>query len=182
MGAVLSELTPIGGGKHLRVRLEKFGEAYDAVFFHQTPENLGLRAGDCVDAAFFPQVNEFRQQRSVQLLLSDLRRHDAAAEARILSGVYPAAAATLPREDFVTLWRALNTRGGAFTDTLDRFCAALCPALDVETLCLCLKVFEDIGHLSISLDGDKLSVCCLDSSVKLDDSPLLARLRRGECA
>ncbi len=90
MGALLTELTPIGNGRHLRLRLEKQGVQYEAVFFHQTPESLGVRTGDCVDAAFFPQINEFRQRRSVQLLISDVRPHDASAAAEILSGHLPA--------------------------------------------------------------------------------------------
>ena len=179
LGAMLTELTPIGGGRHLRLRLEQFGEQYEAVFFHQTAEALGVRVGDCVDAAFFPQINEFRQRRSVQLLISDIRLHDAAAAEAILAGSYPAEAQPLPREAFECLWYALKAKGGAFSDAPGRFCAALCPALDETTLCLCLKVFEDTGHLAVSAADGCVSVRCLNSTIKLEASPLLARLRRG---
>ncbi len=179
-GALLAEATPIGGGRHLRLRLEKFGESYEAVFFHQTAEALGIRAGDCVDVAFFAQINEFRDRRSVQLLVSAIRRHSPDAAAAILSGRYPDAA-ELPRGDFETLWRALRAKNGTYTDRLDRFCAALCPTLEEDTLCLCLKVFEEIGLVSLSLQEDTLTVCCLACAEKaaLEDSALLRRLRRG---
>ena len=179
-GAILAELTPIGGGRHLRLRLEKFGEQYEAVFFHQTAETLGVHIGECVDAAFFPQINEFRQRRSVQLLLSDIRPHDASAAEAILRAEYPAAPVELDREsDFGPLWNALLDRGGEYADRLEHFCAALCPSMDEETLCLCLKVLEDIGHLTLSMDNGWLRVRCLDSKTKLESSLLLARLRRG---
>ena len=184
LGAVLTELSSIGGGRHVRLRLEKFGEQYEAVFFHQTPETLGLRAGDCVDAAFYPQINEFRGRRSVQLLISDLRRHDAGDAEAILRGAIPEAAGAPQREAFTALWRALNGRGGSYCAPLERFSCGLCPLLKEETLCLCLKVFEELGLVQLSLDGGACSVCCVPGKgrVELGDSALLAGLRRAaEC-
>ena len=179
LGAMLTEMTSIGGGRHLRLQLEKQGRTYEAVFFNQTPESVGLRAGDCVDAAFYPQVNDFRG-RSVQLLLCDIRRHDAAAAERILSGAFPCAPAPLPRSDFETLWRALSGRGGCYCAPLDRFCAGLCPLLAEDTLCLCLKVFEDLGLLRLELDGRNVTARCVPhAGAELESSALLARLRRG---
>jgi len=180
LGAMLTELTPIGGGRHLRLQLEMQGTPYEAVFFHQTAESVGLRAGDCVDAAFIPQVNEFRDRRSVQLLLCDIRRHDASEAERILSGHFPAESAPLPRSDFETLWRSLANRGGRCTAPLYRLCAELCPALKEETLCLCLKVFEDLGLLRLRLGDGTLSVERIpNAEAELERSALLARLRRG---
>ena len=74
-GAELLSVTPIGGGRHLRLTLGALGGSYDAVFFSQTLEKLGARQGQLVDAVFIPQINEFRSRRSVQLVLTDLRQH-----------------------------------------------------------------------------------------------------------
>ncbi|MBR4578048.1 MAG: single-stranded-DNA-specific exonuclease RecJ [Oscillospiraceae bacterium] len=68
-------VTPIGAGKHLRLRLGKFGQSYDCVFFSQTEAGLAVRAGDRADILFQPQINEFRSRRSVQLVITDLRPH-----------------------------------------------------------------------------------------------------------
>ena len=178
MGAVLTELTPIGGGRHLRARLEAFGCQYDAVFFHQTQETLGVRVGDCVDAAFFPQINEFRQKRSVQLLLSDLRRHDGASAKAILRGELPAGARAPQREEFAALWRALAGHGGTYRAEAGRFCAGLCPALPEETLCLCLKVLEELGLVRLRLDGEACAAERVPDAPKaeLASSRLLAAL------
>ena len=73
--AVLTQLTPIGGGKHLRLSLAAFGQNYDCVFFSQTMEELGARVGDRVNVVFAPQINDFRSRRSVQLVITDLRAH-----------------------------------------------------------------------------------------------------------
>ena len=137
-----------------------------------------MRVGDCVDAAFFPQINEFRQKRSVQLLLSDLRIHDGAAAEAILRGEIPAHAAAPAREEFAALWRALSGHGGAFSAPSGRFCALLCPALTEETLCLCLKVFEELGLVRIALDGGNIAVACVPDAprAELGNSRLLAAL------
>jgi endonuclease-3 len=74
--ALLSQVTPIGGGKHLRLRVDQFEQSYDCVFFGQTEKNLGARRGQRVDIAFAPQINEFRGHRSVQLVITDLRPHE----------------------------------------------------------------------------------------------------------
>ena len=70
----LDSVQPIGGGKHLRLKLAKFGQTYDGVFFSQTAPALGARAGQRCDIVFAPQINEFHGRRSVQLVITDLRR------------------------------------------------------------------------------------------------------------
>lgn len=75
--AVLDGVTPIGEGKHLRFRLKKFGTEYDCVFFAQSADTLGAVSGDRVDAVFSVQINDFRSRRTVQLVMTDLRRHKA---------------------------------------------------------------------------------------------------------
>ena len=70
----LDSVQPIGGGKHLRLKLSKFGQTYDGVFFSQTAPALGARAGQRCDIVFVPQINEFHGRRSVQLVITDLRR------------------------------------------------------------------------------------------------------------
>ena len=70
----LDSVQPIGGGKHLRLKLAKFGQTYDGVFFSQTAPALGARAGQRCDIVFAPQINEFHGRRSGQLVITDLRR------------------------------------------------------------------------------------------------------------
>ena len=70
----LDSVQPIGGGKHLRLKLAKFGQTYDGVFFSQTAPALGARAVQRFNIVFAPQINEFHGRRSVQLVITDLRR------------------------------------------------------------------------------------------------------------
>ena len=179
LGARLSDLIPIGGGRHLRLQLEKFGRSFEAVFFNRSAEELGLRVGDSIDAAFYPQINEFRGRRSVQLLMNAVRPHQTDSVSAILRGeIHDGLAVFLPeREEFAKLWRALTARGGHFAGSLSRFCDALCPTLREETLCLCLKVLEELGLVTLSREGDAVSVICGAGRAELESSALLRRLR-----
>ncbi len=73
--AYVEQITPIGGGKHLRLRVTRFGETYDCVFFSQQAQKLGVRTGQRADLVFIPQINDFRSRRSVQLVITDMRLH-----------------------------------------------------------------------------------------------------------
>lgn len=182
-GATLEALTPIGGGKHLRLRLSKYGRSWDAVFFSKTPGELGARVGDYVDAAFQAQINEFRDRRSVQLVMTDLRRHDLSAARAVLGGALP----ELPgdevpvREDHAAVWRGLLAQGGAVRGSLRAVFETLCPGMWDVRLCLCLKVFEELGLLTAAFDGRTLEVRRVPGAGKVDlaDSRILQSLAAG---
>ena len=73
MGAEISSTQSIGAGKHTKLKLEKAGQSLDCVFFSMPSEDLGVGVGSLVDAAFEPQINEFRGRSTVQLNLIDIR-------------------------------------------------------------------------------------------------------------
>jgi single-stranded-DNA-specific exonuclease len=72
-GATIVFLSPVGGGKHTRLRIEKNRRAMDCIFFAAECGSLGVAEGAPVDVVFEPQVNEFRGRRSVQLHVLDLK-------------------------------------------------------------------------------------------------------------
>jgi single-stranded-DNA-specific exonuclease len=107
MEARLASVTPIGGGKHVRLRLEKFGQGYDCVWFSHRANELGVSVGDRVDAVFFPQISEFRGHRSVQLLMQELRRADTTELCRSILSGEDVPRLYLNRGELVRIWRAL---------------------------------------------------------------------------
>lgn len=184
-GAVLESLTPVGGGKHLRLRLQKFDRLYSCIYFSQTEETLGLRVGDFVDAAFYPNINEFRGHRQVQLLIEDLRRTEYLPQCRdILHGELPSACdkdLLVPcRADFVGLWKKLEQLGGKvsgeLSDTLRKLSGCRYPALT----CVCLVIFAQVGLADVVLTESSLEVKQRKSRDKrdLESAPLLQYLRQ----
>ena len=120
-GLTISELSEVGGGKHLRLRLSRGRDSFQAIFFSSTAQRAAVGRGDLVEIAFTPQINEFRGIRTVQLNLVDIRpdegfrlraREQAALYAHHAAGeaLCPDdAAAILPeRQDFVDLLRYLS--------------------------------------------------------------------------
>ena len=151
-GVLLETLTPVGNGKHLRLRASLRGESLEGIFFSHTARELGLREGERADLAFTPQINEFRGNRSVQLLISAARPHRPEELCSyILEGkqeAYWAAAPWCPeRSDFVRVWRMLELPGRR----VGQDCAAVlrqCPAgMEPERFCLCLAVLREAGLL-----------------------------------
>ena len=73
--AFLNYMNPVGGGQHTRMRVTKFGESFDCIFFSAPMETLEVVPGDTVDLAFELYINNFRGRRSVQFVITDIRRH-----------------------------------------------------------------------------------------------------------
>ena len=75
-GAVLTSVVPVAAGRHTKLRILKAGRSFDCICFGRGVDDLGAVEGDVIDAAFEPQVNEYRGWRSVQLHIVDIRQHD----------------------------------------------------------------------------------------------------------
>lgn len=179
-GAELVGLTPIGGGKHLRLRIRKFGQVYECVFFSCTAKALGLREGARIDVAFFPQINEFRSRKSVQLLITDVRPHDCSVLCRRLFAgeeLSPGdAAECLPqRSELVALWRLLlrTAREAVPVETVLAQCGLYEPVA-----CAGVAAFSELGLVSLSENGGQtyISVNTGTPRVELSNSPTLRRL------
>ncbi len=67
----LIEKTLMGSGnEHLRLTVEKDGSRFKAVWW--SAGDIGLKPGDTLDIAFSPQMNEFRGNKSIQLMIKDV--------------------------------------------------------------------------------------------------------------
>ena len=51
----------------MRLRLQSEHYGFNGIFFSATPQSESVRQGDLVDVAFLPQINEFRDERTVQM-------------------------------------------------------------------------------------------------------------------
>ena len=153
---VLESADQVGGGRHLKIQIDPGSGRMDGIFFSHSAQALGIAAGDRVDLAFTPQINEFRGHSTVQLVISALRRHDGRELCRRIldkdEGAAYAAAAFCPRRaDFVRIWRESD---GALSvpETLEETLAG-CPAgMEPERYCLCLITLMETGLLQ-SRDG-----------------------------
>lgn len=161
----------VGGGRHMRLTVRLGKAMFDGIFFSHTQDELGIRRGDLVDIAFTPQINEFRGQVSVQLLLRALRPHESFELCRELleknEAVYPAAARYLPdRGDFVRIWRELlqvSPLEGEPSDIIKQ-----CPqGMEPERFCICLAAFNEAGLIA-GEGGGVYKARCVQTEAKAD--------------
>ncbi len=111
----LFDTTLVGGGKHTRLTLGIDNNYVNAMCFRQTLTDLDLYPGDPVDLLFTLDINEYQNQRSLQLIVKDVRLTESrfTAENRdtdlfnaLLSGKHPA---DLPLAPY-TGWDIVPTR------------------------------------------------------------------------
>ncbi len=186
--ALLESVTPIGGGRHLRLRLQKKGMGFDCVYFSHGEESLPLREGERADFCFAAQVNEFRGQRNVQLIISDICKTETPALCRqILEEPQPETEELRPyrpsRAELGSLWRRMRGRGELqlFSEALEEDYPL---GLEPVKLALGLRIFSELGLLQLRQAEGSLR-CCLDEAAaktELDCSPLFRRLWQTEKA
>lgn len=183
IGARLEKITPIGGGKHLKLGISFKGEAFDCVFFAHTAEELGLKEGSIVDIAFTPQINEFRLHRNVQLQITEVRRHDPRPLCgRILDDEMPEKEASPycpDRSAFVKVWRKLQAHGGAVAADLEGVLEQCPRGIEPERFCICLKVLCELGLLRCTAGGRVFGARIVSGGAKvnLENSELIKRLK-----
>ncbi len=181
-GVLLESLTPVGGGRHLRLRVRLGDESFDGIFFSHTAGELGIREGEAIDLAFTPQINEFRGQVSVQLLVSAMRRHkcDTLCEA-LLQGrrdVLCAAAPWTPvRADFVRVWHTVEREGFSLAGDTAGVLAQAPAGMEPERFCLCLAVLREAGLLSGEGALFGAGACRIEGKADLEATETMRALR-----
>ena len=182
-GVRVDMLTPVGGGKHLRLRVSLRGVNLEGIFFSHTARELGLQEGRTADLAFTPQINEFRGTRSVQLLVTAARPHRPLELcAAILEGRREARWAAAPwcpqRADFILVWRLLETPGFAVAATPEAVLRQRPADMEPERFCLCLAVLHEAGLLADAGDSLYGAVAARSSGkADLENTALMKVLR-----
>ncbi len=154
--AELVSVSSIGGGKHTSLKLRKFGQIYDGVWFSQKTSDIGLSAGDRVDVVFYPQISEFRSHRSVQLLLQAMRRTDLSSLCREVLTGEPPQDLRLSRAELSRIWRSLAGKTPLRT-SLQSLGGAV-PHLHPAKIALGLRVLAEVRLADILPDGDELTI------------------------
>ena len=180
---VIDRLQSVGGGKHLRLRLRKGRTMINAIYFSATAQSASVAQGDLVDVAFQPQINDFRDEQSVQMNISDIRPACQAACSPELNG-YSALReghaedlqpeALLPdRNTLATVWRYLaSVPGGTVEESPMCLCRKVVrwsgAPLSLGKLLVCLDIFSDVGLLTVAHLNKYLSIRLTPGSGKTD--------------
>ncbi|MEG1857620.1 MAG: single-stranded-DNA-specific exonuclease RecJ [Pseudoflavonifractor sp.] len=196
-GCAITSMSDVGGGRHLKLKVTSHGKSFDAIFFSTTAADSGLMPGDRADLAFYPQINDYRGWRTVQLQVTDLR--PALTRAQSERALYEkfrrgesltsaeAGSLTPSRAEFAGVWRYLKGRGNAqpMEDQPARFIRNIAHATGLRETFLrtmvCLDVFDERGLMVLECTADRLKIALtpVEGKVDLDQSAIMIRLRES---
>ena len=187
----LSNVTPVGGGGHLRLTLEKNGAVITAMRFNTKPEELPYHIGDKIDLAVQLEAREFRGQPSLTVIVRDMKfaafnteknRASLASfekwqRGEVLSAedknrLYP------DRACLAAIYRALRTVNGKETDQV-RFVSQFGKDMTLGLFKTALLVFEERGLVHSEITDDTFTATLIETSGKADitRSPVLLALQ-----
>ena len=187
----LSNVTPVGGGGHLRLTLEKNGAVITAMRFNTKPEELPYHIGDKIDLAVQLEAREFRGQPSLTVIVRDMKFAAFNTEKNIASlasfekwqrgevlsaedknRLYP------DRACLAAIYRALRTVNGKETDQV-RFVSQFGKDMTLGLFKTALLVFEERGFVHSEIADDTFTATLIETSGKTDitRSPVLLALQ-----
>ena len=73
----VTRIIAMGGGKHTKLLLSKGEFSIYAVYFGVSPAQLHIVAGERADVLFQLNINEFQGERSLQMIVQDIRKSEA---------------------------------------------------------------------------------------------------------
>ena len=160
--AFVSSVESIGGGKHTKLTLALESGDVSALMFGLGASEADVTAGERADIVFRLDVNEFRNTKTVQLLVSDIHvcgvSESYASDTAFLKraengGSFNASDDLLPdRDTFASVYRAVRGRAGedGFTVSLYRL-AKICDGIRPAKLKLALEILSDVGLISLEV-------------------------------
>lgn len=194
----VSEVSGVSENKHTRFTLTDGKTSVSAMYFSNSPSDLGVCPGDKVDVLFNLGVNEWQDRKSVQLIIRDIKISMSSANQYkrnrqifedIKAGAnFSAEDGYFPeREDFVAVYQflqgALYTGSDTFThkDLLTKL-ANTNPSCDIGYVKLkfMIMVFKEMNLLQIDeFEDEKYRFKLQYSSTKknLNKSSILKKLR-----
>ena len=188
-GVLLEQVSPVGGGKHLRLTVSKNGRKVQCMRFGVNSEQFGYRPGDMLDLVISVSNREYQGNLYLSVCVKEIRpagidtdillSHKAVYE-RARRGeklsqkqfdlLYPA------REDFALIYRFLRREGG-FCGPIELLAARL-PEVPLSRLLICLDVLDE-HRLIRKVGGSTLDIELLPAQGKqnLFDSAFLDNLK-----
>ncbi len=177
----VDRIRPVGNGRHLRLRLTKGNHAINAIYF-SAAQLASVQPGDLVDVAFVPQINTFREERTVQMNVVDIRPSCKACctpdmgnyHALHTGQLTPEAAAQLlpDRATLSLIWKYLACLPSPIEESPMCLCRKIVrwsnTPLSLEQLLICLEIFSDVGLLRTQRQHKYISIRLTPGDSKAD--------------
>lgn len=192
----LERITPIGGGKHLRLGFERGGNHVQALAFGVTPEDFPYPVGEELDLAVTLGRSEYRGQASLSVYIKEMKPSDfdngvALSEKadweKLLRGEFltpDTRQRMIPsREENAAVYRLLKSEPRRQWN-LFHLCYRLQKAVEGhfgwDKMMVALACMQEKKLISLRLDGEQMTIELLPVSGKVDleDTKWMRRLRQ----
>ena len=193
----VSEVSGVSDNKHTRLTLSDGRTSLSAMYFSNSPIDLGIFAGDKVDILFNIGINEWQDRKSVQLIIRDIKvamssesqyKFNRQKFEDIKAGAtYTQADGYFPeREDFVTAYKFLQNSLHVGVDTfthkelINKLSASGGNDIGYVKLKFIIMIFKEMNILQIDeFEDEKYRFKLHYSTTKknLSKSSILKKLR-----
>lgn len=195
----IEEITPISHDRHVKLHLSGRGRSFYAFVFGMGAKSCQFVKGDLLDIVFSAEINHYKGNKSVQLVIRDVkwaqREEQADADAlalyrRFREGAQlarqEAAELTPTRDELVAVFRHIKANGeeGVLCASIAtlyrkvRYESRLCSGMNAGKLLICLDIFRECKIFSYEQTGGELVIRLLNYQGKADinGSSVLKRL------
>ncbi len=188
MNVKLTEINPIGGGKHLRLAFERDGVRFTALLFGCTAEEFPYFVNNTLDIVVTLEENNFNGNVGVSVKIKDIRKSgiDAAlfeSELKLYErykmgeATAEDAAELLPdRTQLGMVYSAIKTFSPV---NEERLTALLYPKVPYAMMMVCTEILNDLGFCKNTLSHGRRIFTITPSAPKNDmkNSLVLAKLK-----
>lgn len=185
---IVEGITPLSGGKHLKLRVNFDGRSVFVLCFKMTPEQFLYPVDSMIDLLVNLELNVFRDTRSISIRMKDMRPSGFEEKKTLNAQHYyeklrrgepvekKIAAIAVPTvQELRGLYRMLMQKKGVHADTL--YMQDVADKMNYCKYRISLDIFREMGL--IELPGDLSSIQILPSGkVNMEDSEILRQLRR----
>lgn len=191
---VLEGITPVGGGKHLRLSFRRETAAVNCMRFSCTAEEFPYTIGTVMDLAISLDAKEYRGAMNLSVIVRDMKPGNvdldgALRSYRIYEKFLRGEELSLNerqelcpnREDFARIYRLLRGSGKSCYSALQLMNDLKPGSMELGRLMVCLDVLRERGL--IVTEGDEVfKVQLVETAGKTDifASPIITQLRVAE--
>lgn len=196
----VNEISAVSEGKHTRLVLSDGIKSVTAMYFSNSPESIGVYAGDKIDVLFNLDINEWLGRKSAQLIIKDIKTLSDKNEAEIIErerfediwngATFSDDENVLPtRDDFVQIYKFVTASCRAGVNTFSHKDMILKLSRYSEgnnigyiKLKIIIKVLQELNLMGIEEIGEEVYRFTIKFSSKtnLDKSTLLRKLRNQQ--
>lgn len=178
LGMTICDIAAIGGGKHLRLLLEKDTRRVNALLFATTPQEFAYEKGDIIDATAVCDINHYQGRESVSIKLKDIRPSSFMQDEYFLSRelcerywndeqLTPSEIdmITPTREDIAVIYRTIAQKQ-AYTCNFPQFAASALSNYGKTKNAV--KVLSELGVIRIYIDRNAVCISIVKDAPKTD--------------